>query len=237
MSAAAHASPPLVVLIPGLWMPAWVMLPLARRLAVCGFRCARFGYASMRASLDENARRLGEFIAGLGTSQVHLVGHSLGGVLALYATAVLQLHHVRRIVLIGSPYAGSHAARRLARWSIGRRLLGCTVPDWLGCAKPPVPQGVEVGVVAGTVGIGLGALVVPDLPRPHDGVVSLVETAVPGAAADVCVGVNHSAMLVSAQVARCVCLFLRHGRFQDSALDGPGNKGAGMQPPGRGVTP
>jgi len=209
-----------VVLVPGLWLPAWTMIPLARRLTRCGFACTRFGYPWVSASLDDNARRLARFIARLDASEVHLVGHSLGGVLAWYATAAYGMHQVRRIVLAGSPYGGSHAARRLAQWRIGRRVLGRTVPDWLNCEKPAMSPDVEVGVISGTVGVGLGVVVAPDLPRPHDGVITVAETAVTAMCDRVELRVNHASMLISSQVARLVCRFLQRGRFSGEDAHG-----------------
>ncbi len=206
-----------VVLLPGLWMPAWVMIPLELQLARCGFRALRFGYASARAGLQQNAQHLARFLDQNGSARMHLVGHSLGGVLALHATASLGLRTVHRIIMMGSPYRDSHAARRLARRRAGRWMLGRTMPEWLAQAKLPVPAQTEVGVIVGTVAFGLGTLVAPDLPRPHDGVVSVEETAVAGMKAAVRVPVGHAHMLVSAQVARLVCGFLRSGSFESNA--------------------
>lgn len=203
-----------VVLLPGLWMPAWVMIPLERRLARSGFATLRFDYASARADLTENARRLARFVEASGSGRIHLVGHSLGGVLALHATACFALERVHRVVMLGSPYRDSHAARQLARSGWGRRIIGRTVPDWLVAARHAVPHPVEVGVIAGTVAFGLGALIVRGLPRPHDGVVSVEETVVSGMRAAAQVGVGHSQMLVSRRVGELVCRFLLHGSFQ-----------------------
>jgi len=217
MSIRIDAHLPTVVLVPGLWIPAWGMIPLASRLARCGFGCVRFGYPWVSGTLDENADRLARFVAQL-EAPVYLVGYSLGGVLAWYATAVHGLSQVRRIVLAGSPYAGSHAARRLAQWRLGRCFLGRTVPDWLDCIRPPPPD-CEVGVIAGTRGVGMGMVVAPDLPSPHDGVIAVQETTVPGATDRIEVRVNHTAMLLSRRIAGIVCGFLRHGRFGISASD------------------
>jgi pimeloyl-ACP methyl ester carboxylesterase len=205
----------MVVLLPGLWMPPSVMLPLAFRLKRCGYRSVRFGYASVRASLDENAERLAATVEKLGQRRIHLVGHSLGGVLALHTTAALKLAQVQRIVLAGSPYADSYAARRLGRIRLGRWLLGRTVPDWLARNKPSAPPGTEVGVIAGTAGFGLGTLVAPGLQRPHDGVVSAVETRVKAMTGYTEARVSHSGMLLAPSVARLVCTFLRHGTFDE----------------------
>jgi pimeloyl-ACP methyl ester carboxylesterase len=204
----------IVVLLPGLWMPAWVMLFLQRKIERAGFRCTRFGYASARAGLEDNSARLAAFVRALGGSRVYLVGHSLGGVVALHATSTHALHQVRRIVMIGSPWGDSFVARRMSRYPFGRWLLGKTVLQWLACAKPPAPRGVEVGAVAGTLASGLGMLFAPGMPRPHDGVIRVEETPVQGMAAYIELRVSHAGMLLSRRVADRVGRFLLHGRFE-----------------------
>jgi hypothetical protein len=76
-----------------------------------------------------------------------------------------------------------------------------------------VPSGVAIGVLAGDAPLGLGRLIAPDLKRPHDGTVSVEETRLAGAAEHLVLPVNHSAMLVSPAVARCLVHFVARGRF------------------------
>jgi pimeloyl-ACP methyl ester carboxylesterase len=200
-----------VVVVHGLWMNGLVMLPLARRLQRCGFSVTRHGYQSVRRGLRENARRLAAVCEKAG-APLHLVGHSLGGLLIM---TMLHNHpqvKAHRVVLLGSPYASSAAAQGMARFATSRGMLGRTLKDWLRQPRPPVPDGVELGVIAGDVSIGLGR-VVARLPKPNDGVVMLDETHVPGAADSIVLHTSHTAMLVSPAVARAICAFLKNGRF------------------------
>ena len=194
------------------------MMPLQLRLAQRGFRTERFGYASARADLEHNAACLARVVQAQRSERVHLVGHSLGGVLALHATTRFELRAVHRVIMLGSPYRDSYTARELARRDWGRRILGKTVPEWLAATRGAVPPEVEVGVIAGTVAFGLGTLVARSLPPPHDGVISVAETAVGGMKAAVQVGVSHSQLLVSREVGRLVCRFLQHGDFASQAV-------------------
>ena len=201
-----------VVLVHGLWMNGLAMLPLARRLERCGFEVTRHGYQSVRRGLRENARRLAEVCEKSGV-RLNLVGHSLGGLVIM---TMLQEHPeipVHRVVLIGSPYADSGAAHGLARFTWSRSVLGHTIQDWLRQPRPRVPDGVELGVIAGDASFGLGRLFV-NLPAPNDGVVMLDETRVPGAADSIVLHTTHSAMLVSPAVARAACTFLKNGSFK-----------------------
>jgi pimeloyl-ACP methyl ester carboxylesterase len=201
-----------VVLVHGLWMNGLVMLPLARRLERCGFQVTRHGYRSVSRGLRENARTLAA-VCRKARGPMHLVGHSLGGLVIM---TMLQEHPeipVHRVVLIGSPYAGSAAAHGLARFTWSRGVLGHTIRDWLRRPRPRVPDGVELGVIAGDASFGLGRLFV-NLPAPNDGVVMLDETRVPGAADSIVLHTSHSAMLVSQEVARAACTFLQNGSFK-----------------------
>lgn len=198
------------------------MLPLAWRLRGRGLRCVCFGYPSSTRSLEENADRLVGFVRSFGAGRVHLVGHSLGGVLALHATASRRLARVRSIVMIGSPARGSYAADRLAERSWGRRILGRTVRDWSAAPRPAAPDGVSVGVIAGTRAFGLGMVFVPDLARPHDGVIRVAETVVTGASDHAAVPAAHAALLTSGRVAALVADFVRQGSFDQSRGVGVG---------------
>jgi len=204
-----------VLLVHGLWMNAFAMLPLARRLEHCGFQVQRHGYKSVTRGLRENARGLAAACENAhkgGHARLHLVGHSLGGVLImtmLHEHPEIQVH---RVVLIGTPYGGSAAAHGLGHFGWSRTVLGRTIDEWRRRPRAPVPQGIEVGVIAGSVSLGLGRLFV-NLPGPNDGVVMLSETQVPGATASIVLRTSHSAMLVSPAVGRATCAFLKTGSF------------------------
>ncbi len=200
-----------VVLVHGVWMNALAMLPLAWQLERCGLQVTRFGYQSMLRDLRENARRLAAVCENAGVP-LSLVGHSLGGLLIMTMLHSFPQVKAHRVVLLGSPYVKSAAAQAIARSAMGRRLLGRTLREWLRQSRPPIPDGVEVGVIAGDVSVGLGRLVAR-LPRPNDGVVMLDETNVPGATDSIVLHTSHSAMLVSPAVAHASCAFLKNGSF------------------------
>ncbi len=201
-----------VVLVHGLWMHGIAMIPLARRLEARGFACERFSYRSVRRGLEANSGALLAHLRRLPASSLHLVGHSLGGALILHALNEWADSRIRRVLLLGSPVTGSMSGRALARYRAGRRMLGASLPLWDERRVPSAPEGVEVGVIAGSLPIGLGRLFTV-LPEPNDGVVPAVETRVDGAADSLLLRVNHTGMLFSAAVARQAYAFLKDGRF------------------------
>lgn len=200
-----------VVLVHGLWVHGVAMSLIRRRLARSGHRVVSYSYPSVRLGLTENAERLVEYCRRLQSPKVHLVGHSLGGLIAL--RALEWLPGGGRIVMMGTPYVECHSARCLARLPGGRAALGRSMPEWLDAARPVLDGRAEIGVIAGRRPLGLGRVVAPDLPRPSDGVVSVEETRFPGMSDHVVLDVSHSGMLVSRAVARQIGAFLREGAF------------------------
>ena len=202
-----------VILVHGLWVHATVMALMRRRIARCGYGVVSYSYPSMRLTLTENADRLARYCRGLAAARIHFVGHSLGGLVILRMLERAPELGAGRVVLAGTPFGDSLSAQRLARLPGGRAALGRSVPEWLGQAKPQALAQHDIGVIAGSIAIGLGRLVAPDLPRPNDGVVTVAETRLPAMRDHIVMRVNHSGMLLSAAVARQICEFLQRGAF------------------------
>lgn len=201
-----------VILIHGLWMHGIVMLPQQRWLAERGFAVRRFSYPSTRQGLQQNAEALSRFVASTDSSNIHLVGHSLGGLVALRMLAEHHDPRVRRVALMGSPCMGSHCASALLRAPGLSALVGRSLKEWLASPRPQPPAGVEVGVLSGDRNLGLGRLV-PGLPRPNDGTVAVAETQLPEARDRITLHVSHTEMLVSRACADQVAAFLGTGSF------------------------
>jgi pimeloyl-ACP methyl ester carboxylesterase len=204
---------PAVITVHGLWMGRWAMAYLDRQLADGGFRVFRFGYPAVRDSLAGNAAALARFAARIEGGPIHLVGHSLGGIVIFAALQGALASRAGRVVMLGSPLTGSLAADRLARIAPGRALLGHSVGDWLSRPIRRWSLANELGIIAGTRSLGMGRLVAPGLPRPNDGAVSVEETRLPGAREHLLLPVSHSGMLLSKLVGRCTLNFLQTGRF------------------------
>lgn len=208
-----------VILVHGLWMHGIVMALMRRRIARCGYRVLSYSYPSIRLTLTENAERLERFCREQGDARLHFVGHSLGGPVILTLLERATALNIGRIVLVGPPYAGSFTARRFERLPGGHNVLGRSIRQWLDHTRAADYAGHELGVIAGSSGIGLGKLFAPDLPQPNDGVVTVDETRVPGARDHIVLSAGHTAMLVSAGVARQICAFLRTGAFSRGMRD------------------
>jgi pimeloyl-ACP methyl ester carboxylesterase len=203
-----------VVLVHGLWVHGLVMELIRRRVARCGFRALAYSYPSMRLTLAENAERLARYCRGLAVPRVNLVGHSMGGLIVLRALQNAAGFTPGRVVLTAPPFVESFAARKLALVPGGRAALGKSMPEWLELPRPALDARYEIGVIAGSLPIGIGRLVAPDLPRPSDGVVSVAETRFAAMRDHIVLNVSHTGILFSRAVAHQVCVFLRTGAFE-----------------------
>jgi pimeloyl-ACP methyl ester carboxylesterase len=98
-----------VVLVHGLWMTGTEMRVLGGRLEESGFRVRYFRYRSWRGGLAQAAGALQEFVAATDGERVHLVGHSLGGVVIAKMLEGAPLSRSGRVAMLGSPMGGSAA--------------------------------------------------------------------------------------------------------------------------------
>jgi pimeloyl-ACP methyl ester carboxylesterase len=200
------------ILIHGLWMHGLVFVPHQAWLRKRGFGVRRFSYPSWSGSLDRNAEMLARFIAATPGPRIHLVCHSLGGLVALTLLGRRPDPRIRRLVLMGTPSTGCHCGRYMAERPAMSPFLGRSMKDWLARPRPAVPESVDIGIIAGTRRFGLGC-VIPGLPPPNDGVVAVEETCLPEARDRIVLPVSHSGMLVSPACGEQAANFLGTGQF------------------------
>ena len=210
-------SAPLAILVHGLWMRGPALLALKRRIEADGsWRALIFSYPTLVGAMSDHVRRLIDFAQAHAqpSERLHFVGHSLGGLVVLKALSVTDDLPPGRAVLIGSPLQGSRTVQRLARVPFGRTLLGgALVEECIDCPPREWSGRRDVGVIAGSMGFGMGR-VFGALGPEHDGTVTVEETRLPGAKDHLVVAASHTGMLLSAQVAAQTRYFLERGMFR-----------------------
>ncbi|MCH9004030.1 MAG: alpha/beta hydrolase [Proteobacteria bacterium] len=182
-----------------------------------GMPALLFSYPSVRGTLDENSAALAAFIREQDIDTVHIIGHSLGGVLALRTLSNDPDVTSGRVVCLGSPLSGSRAGRILSELDWAEDIIGKSLPegvlqqsanDWAAdvCANH------DIGVIAGNIPLGLGRLVT-HFDEDNDGTVAVSETRLDGVKDHMIMPVSHKGMLVSAAVADQAAAFIRRGEF------------------------
>jgi pimeloyl-ACP methyl ester carboxylesterase len=202
-----------VVFVHGLYMNGLELGLLRGRVARAGFVTHRFRYRSLKEPIQQNAKRLMDYLTTIRTGRLHLVGHSLGGMVILR----MFEHGVDlppgRVIFLGSPVRGSRSALTLVERRLGW-MLGKSGEQGLAAQHQPHwcwPR--DLGIITGTHEFSLNPFHA-HLPSPHDGLVAEEETYIEGAKDRTQVYANHTGMLFKRELAEQVSMFLKTGAFR-----------------------
>jgi pimeloyl-ACP methyl ester carboxylesterase len=205
-----------VVYVHGLWLNGVEGIVLRKRLQrSLNAETRTFAYHSVISSVTEDARALGSYLSALKADTLHLVGHSLGGlvILKLFESGEAARLPPGRIVLLGSPLNGSRTARTVARLPLGLKILGLGVREELLTERTRRWNGQrQLGVIAGSLELGLGRLV-GTRGAPSDGTIFVEETRLAGISEHLVLKVSHTGLPFSKTVAKQTGAFLSAGTF------------------------
>ncbi len=183
------------------------MRALAWRLGRAGFRTSCLGYPSTDLRVGEAVGHVRKALARQQGPR-HLVGHSLGGLIA--ATLLREdALPIGRVVQLGAPNLGSPVAGRLGgQWPV-RGMCGPAIEE-LDVHDTAPEDDPRIAAIAGTFG--------PPMPgspeRPHDGAVSR-RSAWAGAGHRAQVAVIHTLLPISVAVAKLTQTFLETGTLPE----------------------
>ncbi len=203
-----------VVLVHGIWMTGFEMLLLRYRLHHCGYRTCQFHYSSLRRTPSENAAALNHFLEKISADRIHLLAHSLGGIVLLHLFHAFPQQKPGRVVMLGTPAKGSELARRVYNKRGLRLLLGRACEQGLLGGAPDWLEERELGLIVGDRAVGmLAQLFGGPLEKPSDGTVRVAETQIEQASDVLRLPVTHFSMLANRRVAAAACRFLQMGKF------------------------
>jgi triacylglycerol lipase len=99
---------PLIVILHGYLSVPTHWLFLQRRLRARGFKnVVRYSYHSLTGSIDGWSAELAKRLEPFHKQGIVLVGHSMGGVVAVWAAAKMPKGAVKKIITMGSPFEGT----------------------------------------------------------------------------------------------------------------------------------
>ena len=190
------------------------MLYLKNLLEKQNFTVHSLSYQSVKYSIAENTQRLHSEIAALGCTDLHIVAHSLGGVLTMHLLKQYPDLPVKRVVMLGTPISGSYAAEKISRWNVIGRLLTKSMKSGLDGDHDFKPNHHQIGMIAGSIKspIGLG-LLLGKLPEENDGTVLLSETKHAVVSEHLVVNKSHTGLIFSSMVCDLVTNYLKTGHF------------------------
>ncbi|MDH5573119.1 MAG: alpha/beta hydrolase [Gammaproteobacteria bacterium] len=203
-----------VVFVHGIWMTGVELSLLRHRVKKAGYDTYQFHYPSLRCSPRANAAKLDKYLRSIKAGTIHLVAHSLGGIVLMHLFASFPQQKPGRVVMLGTPARGSQVAHLLNQRPLLHYILGAATQQGLLGDVPVWPDDRELGLIVGTRQVGLGmVLTAGKLAQPNDGTVSLTETAILQAKDVFQLEDTHFTMLIDKRTAQAVINFLCSGRF------------------------
>ena len=205
---------PNVLLIHGILMNPLEMRYLGTQLEKLGFHVHYVYYQSVLKTPEQNAKIIHDKIKKMNLPDLHLVGHSLGGVVLMHLFDQTDDLPEGKVVMLGSPVNGSWIAQKVQDWPVISPLLAKSMPSALsGVDVPEWNTHRDWGMIAGTKNQGLGFLT-GGLPGDSDGTVLVEETHHPKQKSHILVDKSHTALLFSKEVAELTSHFLNTAEFQ-----------------------
>ena len=218
----SDATPACVILLHGLGRTSLSMTPMARALEAAGYVTANIDYPSRFHSVEVLAptalERGFEQCGKAGASPVHIVTHSMGGILVRHHLSQHQPPTLGRVVMLGPPNQGSAVADRLMNQAIYREVNGPagqqlgTGPDGIAARLGPVA--FPLGVLAGNERTTVDQWLSEGIEEDSDGKVTVEEAKVDGMADFRVLAANHTFITSDPEAVAQVLHFLREGRFK-----------------------
>lgn len=219
LAAPAPARDEVVILLHGLARSASSLSKLEHALQEAGYSVVNVDYASRTAVISElSEQAIGRALNDprvAGSRTVHVVTHSLGGILVRDYLARRSIPRLARVVMLGPPNGGSEVVDRLREWTLFKKING-PAGQQLGTDAKSVPRQLgpitfELGVIAGNRSINwINSAIIEG---PDDGKVSVENTKVAGMKEHLVLPVTHPLMMRDDQVITACLRFLATGRF------------------------
>lgn len=204
------------MLIHGLGRTQASMLPLSIRLERAGFRTSFAGYKWVNMSLEQGVARVTrqvERVARRHGGPIHLVGHSLGGIIALRLKRERPDLPIHRVVQFGSPNLGSSVAENLKESPIATLFFGPILAELAEDLTTSEERDPDVAAIAGDE-FPVGVTKVYGVNEPNDGLVTVSSAWGREAGLRLTAPTIHTGLPLSQSVAKATVEFLKTGHAE-----------------------
>ncbi len=210
-----------VVLLHGIRRTSASMRKFEKYLQAQGYMTRNIDYPSTRYPIERMAEIVAEEVEDAaesdGEGRLHLVGHSMGGLVIRAMLKNYRPSNLGRVVMIGTPNNGSQVADFLKKVPLYKAAFGPAgqqlVTDQSTFAHIFSPVDFELGIIAGTRTIDPVSSWIIGYQITNDGKVTVESTRLAGAADHIAIAANHT-FLPSNKVMWAQALsFLRDGKF------------------------
>jgi triacylglycerol lipase len=216
-------TPEHVILLHGLCRSSSSMNLMERALSEAGYKVLNVDYPSRSASVSELAEVAVEKAVDdcqrAGAAKIHIVTHSLGGILVRSYLSHHSITNLGRVVMLGPPNQGSEVVDKLGSLSIFRIINGPAGSE-LGTGTNSTPNRLGapnfcVGIIAGDRSINwINSMMI--LGR-DDGKVSVERTKLEGMKDHIVIHATHPFLMRNKTSIRQTIHFLRNGQFDRPA--------------------
>ncbi len=216
-----------VLILHGLGRTRFSMRKVAKYLEERGYKTMNISYPSTAEPIpviaDTHVKQAIETCIKQGAVKVHVVTHSLGGIVIRQYLQNNSLPAGSRVVMLGPPNKGSEVADFLMdfflyRWVMGDagQSLGTSEDSYVNMLGP-VDE--EIGVIAGTRTVDpISSLLIPG---PDDGKVSVESTMLDEMTDFICIPKSHPFMASSRSIMHQIEYFLENGKFDKADMVNP----------------
>ncbi len=216
-----------VVLVHGLWRNGFAMRSIEKMLGEQGFYTVSIDYPSTSMPIPEISEQyLGaqgvDLCRANNSPRIHLVTHSMGGIVARH---YLQTHHLpegSRVVMLSPPNQGSEFSEKFAGQWWFDALVGPAGSSLTRTESGIIDQLEPISEPVGIVAAYRDWSAWPDswLPAPNDGTVSVASMVLEEMDDFVLVNSGHSMMRYNDSVHQHIVNFLNEGRFDSDRVAG-----------------
>lgn len=210
-----------VILLHGLARTSHSMEKMEQALIDEGYRTANIDYPSRSMKIQD----LTELAMNEGVNScksknataIHIVTHSMGGILARYYLAKNELPQFGHLVQLAPPNQGSLVTDRFHRELWYKWVTG-PAGQQLGTGKDGIPGllgavDYSTGVIAGDEHSPLDNWLAEVIPGEDDGKVSVEHAKIEGMRDFIVMPFNHISIMKQAEVIQQTIHFLKNGRF------------------------